>query len=1100
LECGTGGNSYTASITPQSQTVCSGGTVTTMTFTTNAPSPTYQWEYSLTAGGTYSAISGQTSSSYTPSSLTVTTWYRVKYTSSESVCGTKYSAPIPVYVSASTYTQSTAGQTVCSGVFGPISVSAFGTGLIYQWYSNTSASNSGGGLVSGATSNIYTPSSTTGGTQYYYCVINSSCVVPVTTAVSGAFTVNLNSAVTASSSPVLCVNTLMTNITHATIGAAGITGDNITTGVNGLPAGVKAHWASNTITISGTPTASGTFNYIIPLTGGCGSVNATGTITVTANNTVGTASSTPTLCVNTALTNITHATTGATGIGAATGLPAGVTAAFASNTITISGIPIASGIFNYSIPLTGGCGAVNATGTITVTLANSAGVASSTPTLCINTALTNITHTTTGATGISNNNVTGANGLPAGVKAVWASNAITISGTPIALGTFSYSIPLTGGCGTVNATGTILVTALPSAPTFTPEDVTQPNCTTSTGSVVLSGLPAGNWTINPGTILGSTTTATVTGLNPATTYNFTVTNATGCTSPASANVVINPASVISTWNGSLWSPSAPTSADKIIFNGNFSSTADLVGCSCQVNSGAIVINSGHTLTITDKVIVSGGTLTFENNSSLVQINNIVNTGNITYKRSNSTTRETDYTYWSSPVAGQVLKNVSPYTPSGFFYSFDAAADDWYYENPANVMLLGIGYIIRGPHYTPPTPPGINDAFFTGVPNNGNFPVSIPFPGKETSNLIGNPYPSALNADLFLATNSAVLDGTLYFWTHKTAIDLAGNISNPGSGVYAYSSDDYATYNRTGGVGTSALSDPNHSVAGVDSGVKPTGKIASGQAFFATGIAAGNAVFNNSMRVSGGASGVNNSQFFKFNDSKQKTVSLVEKSRVWLNLTNSQGAFKQMLVGYVGDATNEYDNAFDGESFDGNEFIDFYSVNEDKNLTIQGRALPFDENDQVPLGYSSTIKGVFSIAVDEVDGLLASQDVFIEDKNTNSIKNLKEGGYSFSTEAGTFKDRFILRYVNTNKTLGIGDFEISDNTILVSKDKNELKIKSELEDIKRITVFDLLGRKVFDKEAVNSNEFRTSNITLNKQTVIVKITLTNGQIISKKIIY
>src|SRR5674476_495246 len=88
---------------------------------------------------------------------------------------------------------------------------------------------------------------------------------------------------------------------------------------------------ANTITISGTPTASGTFSYSIPLTGGCGSVNASGTITVTPANTAGAASSTPTLCINTVLTSITHATTGATGIGAATGLPAGVSATFASN-------------------------------------------------------------------------------------------------------------------------------------------------------------------------------------------------------------------------------------------------------------------------------------------------------------------------------------------------------------------------------------------------------------------------------------------------------------------------------------------------------------------------------------------------------------------------------------------------------------------------------------------------------------------------------------------------------------------------------------------------------------------------------------------------
>ena len=159
-----------------------------------------------------------------------------------------------------------------------------------------------------------------------------------------------------------------------------------------------------------------------------------------APHTVSASTSASTLCINTSLTTITHTTTGATGIGTATGLPAGVTASWAANTITISGTPTASGTFTYSIPLTGGCSSVNATGTITVTPDDTAGAASSTPTLCINTTLTNITHTTTGATGIGT-----ATGLPAGVTATWASNTITISGTPTAAGTFNYTIPLTGG-------------------------------------------------------------------------------------------------------------------------------------------------------------------------------------------------------------------------------------------------------------------------------------------------------------------------------------------------------------------------------------------------------------------------------------------------------------------------------------------------------------------------------------------------------------------------------------------------------------------------------------------------------------------------------
>ena len=83
-------------------------------------------------------------------------------------------------------------------------------------------------------------------------------------------------------------------------------------------------------------------------------------------NTATPGSSAPTLCINSPLTDITHTTTGATGIGIVTGLPAGVIAVWAENTITISGTPAADGVYNYSIPLTEGCGNVSATGTITV--------------------------------------------------------------------------------------------------------------------------------------------------------------------------------------------------------------------------------------------------------------------------------------------------------------------------------------------------------------------------------------------------------------------------------------------------------------------------------------------------------------------------------------------------------------------------------------------------------------------------------------------------------------------------------------------------------------------------------------------------------------
>ncbi|HNW90810.1 MAG TPA: cohesin domain-containing protein, partial [Bacteroidales bacterium] len=141
-------------------------------------------------------------------------------------------------------------------------------------------------------------------------------------------TITLTSA-PATTTQTTCINTAITNITYSTTGATGAT-------FTGLPAGVTGSWAANVVTITGSPTATGTYTYTVTLVGACTPTTANGTITVSPNNTVTAASSTPTLCINTALTAITHTTTGATGIGAATGLPAGVTAAWAANTITIS--------------------------------------------------------------------------------------------------------------------------------------------------------------------------------------------------------------------------------------------------------------------------------------------------------------------------------------------------------------------------------------------------------------------------------------------------------------------------------------------------------------------------------------------------------------------------------------------------------------------------------------------------------------------------------------------------------------------------------------------------------------------------------------------
>ena len=81
---------------------------------------------------------------------------------------------------------------------------------------------------------------------------------------------------------------------------------------------------------------------------------------------------------------------------------------------------------------------------------------------------------------------------------------------------------------------TITVNPTP-APTI--GTITHPTCSAS-GSVVLNGLPAGNWTINPGGITGNTSSTTLSNLATGT-YNYTVTNASNCTS-LPVRVDINP--------------------------------------------------------------------------------------------------------------------------------------------------------------------------------------------------------------------------------------------------------------------------------------------------------------------------------------------------------------------------------------------------------------------------------------------------------------------------------------------------------------------------------------------------------------------------------
>ncbi len=538
----------------------------------------------------------------------------------------------------------------------------------------------------------------------------------------------------------------------------------------------------------------------------------------------------------------------------------------------------------------------------------------------------------------------------------------------------------------------------------------------------------------------------------------------------------------SMWNGSVWSNGVPTSGTVVIFNGNYNSTGDLDACSVQINSGNVVFGNAttypsHTLTIQNELTVSGGSLTFENNSSLVQVNNVANSGPITYKRNTTPIRKYDYTYWSSPVVNQILANLSPLTLSDKYFWFDTSIYNWNTVVAPGItaMDIGKGYIIRSPQSFDPITPAVYPASFIGVPNNGDYTVDIVKTGVNDLNCIGNPYPSAISAKKFIEGNTgafgvgAANGTTLYFWTHNTPI-TANN----------YTFSDYAVYNFSGGIGAGTP------VAGANNNT-PNGMIAAGQAFMIKGVIEGTttATFTNTMREVG-----NNNQFFRTNQSAN-----LDANRIWLELKNNEGVYKQILVGYIENATNGFDNGFDGEVLEAGNSASFYSILDSRKLAIQGRNVNFMIEDQVSLGFRTDLTGSFEINLSDFDGLFENQDVFVEDTMLNIIHNLKESPYLFASEIGTFESRFVVRF--TSSTLAVSEPNLNANSIVIYKNSDQkINVNSGVKKMKSIQVFDVLGRLLWSKQNINSNELTLKDFTSNSILLIV-VEMADNQKISKK---
>ena len=543
---------------------------------------------------------------------------------------------------------------------------------------------------------------------------------------------------------------------------------------------------------------------------------------------------------------------------------------------------------------------------------------------------------------------------------------------------------------------------------------------------------------------------------------------------SATNIALGTQTVGTTIYTVAWNNGIPDRTKDAIISGAYAAGAgSFETCNLTV-SGLLNMNGGTTnfVRVNENLSVSGSFIIGDTESLVTVDESATISGSVTKLESSTTLNNYfDFTYWSSPVFGANIGTVfSGVDPNRIF--------QWQEPSPGSfgAWLVASGTMTTAKGYISEAPVGStqHNISFTGTPNNGLLGITLGFDPSNTGNgggfnLIGNPYPSAIDADLFITDeDNTELDGTIWLWTHNTAF-----VDNPGIDM-DFTVDDYATYNLSGGT------------AATSGGPIPTSNIGSSQGFFVRTLSAGVAAFNNGMRLDG-----QNNQFFRGTGKKKSNE---EKDRIWLDVTSNEGgAFNQILVGFFDEATDGFDRGYDGVKFSGGNYISFYSkIGEDK-YAIQGLGT-YSSDKQVSLGFDSFILQTFKISISQIEGILKTEEVYLVDNELGIVHDLKASDYEFEiTETGSYTDRFILQF---NKSVLSIDDETLESDFLVINDNGTLRLRSKsvLKDVK---VYDILGRKLIDAQP-NLNEYPLETSGIARGTVlIIKAVLENGAEVSKK---
>lgn len=440
------------------------------------------------------------------------------------------------------------------------------------------------------------------------------------------------------------------------------------------------------------------------------------------------------------------------------------------------------------------------------------------------------------------------------------------------------------------------------------------------------------------------------------------------------------------------------------------------------------------------------------------------TGNVVYNRhvnSNDPVNGNDLI--SAPLSGQafnvfIANNTNILTsssgPEVLFGDFDndnaSAPYQIWNDTDTTPLLAGIGYR-SGIEIGAPT----NLVSFEGIVNTSLVEVAIDQGSASILNLVGNPFPSYLDAQAFLTQNAALLD--------PSAVVIYGyNDSTDGT-----SADDYTII--------SALENN-------------TLNIAPGQGFFvASNPLGGNLQFTTStpdMRLTS-----TDDDFI----AGRSTSSAV--TNVNINLSNSTDSFLTKVY-FTASAGLGLDPGYDASLLGGvaPSFAIFSHLVEDNiNVPFATQAIgETDYNDTtIALGVNANMGEQLTFSITE-NTLPTSIEVYLDDTFANTSTLLNTSDYIFTpAENLNGTGRFYLRF--SNSALSVSDHLFDGVSIYTNPNNKTVNIAGQLAEGTSAYLYDIQGRLVNSK-ALESNSTLHSIDANNLHTGVYIVKLVNGTIL------